>query len=126
MKIAAIIAEYNPFHTGHEYQIQELRGLLGEDTAIIAIMSGNFTQRGEPSIFDKATRAKMAVLSGVNLVLELPFPFSMLSAELFARAGVHIAHKINVVDYLCFGTENGDLNFLLEIKRKRNRNRNKK
>ena len=75
MKVAAIITEYNPFHNGHKYQIDELRRTLGEDTAIIAIMSGNYTQRGEIAVADKTERAKAAVLSGVNLVLELPFPF---------------------------------------------------
>ena len=99
MKIAAIIAEYNPFHTGHEYQIKELRNLLGEDTAIIAIMSGNFTQRGEPSIFDKATRSKMAVLSGANLVLELPFPFSSATA---AKRGLNFLICSSIISVLEF------------------------
>jgi cytidyltransferase-like protein len=83
MKLAAIIAEYNPFHNGHKYQIDKARKLLGEDTAIIAIMSGNYTQRGEIAIADKTARAKLAVLEGVNLVLELPFPFSSATAEIF-------------------------------------------
>ena len=74
MKVAAIITEYNPFHNGHEYQIKKTREILGEDTAIIAIMSGNFTQRGEPAIADKLIRASAAVECGVDLVLELPFP----------------------------------------------------
>ena len=107
MKIAAIITEYNPFHNGHQYQIDKARELLGEDTAIIAIMSGNFTQRGELAIADKTVRAKAAVECGVNLVLELPFPFSMSSAEFFARSGVRIANKLGVVDYLIFGSELG-------------------
>ena len=75
MKVAAIISEYNPFHNGHKYQIDKIREILGEDTAIIAIMSGNFTQRGEIAIADKTVRAASAVECGVNLVLELPFPF---------------------------------------------------
>ena len=80
MKVAAIISEYNPFHNGHKYQIDKVREILGEDTAIIAIMSGNFTQRGEIAIADKTIRASAAVECGVNLVLELPFPFCMSSA----------------------------------------------
>lgn len=115
MLIAAIIAEYNPFHNGHKYQIDELRKTLGDDTAIIAIMSGNFTQRGEPAIVDKLARAECAVNGGVNLVLELPFPYSMSSAELFARAGVLIAENLGVVDYLCFGSECGSINKLKRI-----------
>ena len=76
MKNVAIISEYNPFHTGHKYQIEAIREEFGRDTRIIAIMSGNFTQRGELAIIDKYTRAECAVRSGVNLVLELPFPYS--------------------------------------------------
>jgi len=115
MKVAAIIAEYNPFHNGHEFQIKKVRELLGDDTAIIAIMSGNFTQRAEPAIFEKFTRAKVAVDSGVNLVLELPFPFSSQSAEYFARAGVHIAEALGLVDYLAFGSECGDIELLKRV-----------
>lgn len=105
MKVAAIIAEYNPFHNGHKYQIDKARELLGEDTAIISIMSGNYTQRGEIAIADKAIRSRAAVDSGVNLVLELPFPHSMASAEFFATAGVYIANALGMVDYLVFGSE---------------------
>lgn len=115
MKTAAIIAEYNPFHNGHKYQIDKLREQLGADTAVIAIMSGNFTQRGELAIADKTVRARAAIDSGVNLVLELPFPYSMSSAEFFAAAGVHIANSIGVVDFLVFGSENGDIGTLSEI-----------
>ena len=74
MKTVAIVAEYNPFHTGHAYQIQKIREQFGKDTAIIAISSGNFVQRGDVAVADKLTRAKCAVLCGANLVLELPFP----------------------------------------------------
>lgn len=115
MKVAAIISEYNPFHKGHEYQIKKLRESLGEDTAVIAIMSGNFTQRGEVAITDKTIRARAAVECGVNLVLELPFPFSMSSAEFFAKSGVKIADKIGVVDYLVFGSESGNIDELSDI-----------
>ena len=115
MKVAAIIAEYNPFHNGHKYQVDKIREILGEDTAVIAIMSGNFTQRGEPAITDKTIRAKAAVMCGVNLVLELPFPFSMSSAEFFAKSGVRIANEIGVVDHLVFGSESGDVRELSDI-----------
>ena len=115
MKVAAIISEYNPFHNGHQYQIDKTRELLGDDTAIIAIMSGNFTQRGELAITDKTIRAKAACECGVNLVLELPFPFSMSSAEFFAASGVKIANSIGIVDHLVFGSESGDIDEIANI-----------
>ncbi len=115
MKTVAIISEYNPFHNGHLYQIKKIREELGSDTAIIAIMSGNYTQRGEIAIMEKWARAKTAALSGVNLVLELPFPYSASSAEFFARAGVSIANSLGVVDYLSFGSELGDISKLSKI-----------
>ena len=115
MKTVAIIAEYNPFHNGHKYQIDTIRDMLGEDTAIIAVMSGNYMQRGEPSFAYKTVRAQAAVDCGVNLVLEIPFPFSMTSAEHFAMSGVTIASSLGVVDYLAFGSECGDISTLTEI-----------
>ena len=115
MATAAIIAEYNPFHKGHEHQIKSLRKMLGDDTEIIAIMSGSTVQRGDVAVLDKYTRAECACLSGVNLVLELPFPFSSLSAELFAASGVKIADSLGVVDYLAFGSESGDIDELVKI-----------
>ena len=115
MKVAGIISEYNPFHNGHEYQIKKLREMLSEDTAIVAVMSGNYTQRGEIAVADKLIRAKAALECGVNLVLELPFPFSMSSAEFFAKSGVKILGEIGVVDYLAFGSESGDINELSDI-----------
>ncbi len=111
MKTVAIISEYNPFHSGHEYQLKRIREDFGESTAIVAIMSGNFTQRGEVAFASKMQRAKAAVLAGVNLVLELPFPFSSSSAEIFAKSGVKIAEGIGA-DYLSFGSESGDINEL--------------
>ena len=114
MKTVAIISEYNPFHSGHKYQINKIREEFGIDTAIVAVMSGNFTQRGEIAFFSKGSRAKAAVLSGVNLVLELPFPFSSSSAEIFAKSGVKIAESIGA-DYLSFGSESGNLEELLRV-----------
>ena len=112
MATVAIISEYNPFHNGHEYQIKKIREELGLDTKIIAIMSGSFTQRGENAIFDKATRAKCAVLGGVNLVLELPFPFCASGAEFFGSAAVKLINSIGGIDYLSFGSECGDIELL--------------
>ena len=117
MKTVAIISEYNPFHNGHLYQIEKVREHFGDDTAIIAIMSSNFTQRGDVAIMDKWARAESAVRCGVNLVLELPFPYSMSSAEFFAKAGVHIADSIGVVDVIAFGSESGDITHLVETAR---------
>ena len=110
-----IICEYNPFHNGHLYQIEKIREQFGEDTNIVAVMSGNYVQRGGVAITDKGIRAKCAVLSGVNLVLELPFPFSMASAEYFARAAVHILTKIGCVDYISFGSESGSVDELTRV-----------
>jgi len=112
MKTVAIISEYNPFHSGHFHQIESIRKEFGEDTRIVAIMSGNYTQRGQIAMMDKSARAKMAVLCGVNLVLELPFPYSLGSAEIFARAGVSIADRIGGIHLLSFGSECGDLSLL--------------
>ena len=115
MKIVAIVAEYNPFHYGHLYLVEKIREHFGEDTAIVAIMSGNFTQRGELALFNKIERAKCALACGVNLILELPFPFSMSSAEYFSRSAIHIADSLGVVDALAFGSECGNLNDLLRV-----------
>ena len=89
MKTAGIIAEYNPFHTGHEYQINYIKEKLRIDYAVIA-MSGDFVQRGTPALFSKYVRAEMALQSGADLVLELPVSISSASAELFARGGVQL------------------------------------
>ena len=105
MKICAIICEYNPFHNGHLYQIQEAKRLSGAD-AILCIMSGNFVQRGEAAILDKFTRAKHAVLAGADVVVELPTPFAISNAELFAKGAISILSKIPSVTTLCFGAEN--------------------
>ena len=117
MTTVAIICEYNPFHNGHKYQIEKIREEFGIDTAIIAIMSGNYTQRGDIAILDKAERAKCALECGANLVLELPFPYSCASAEIFAMAGIHIANMLGGIDYLSFGSESGDIDKLTETAR---------
>ncbi len=115
MKTVAIISEFNPFHQGHALLFRRIKERLGNDTAIISIMSGNYVQRGEPAILPKQARAESAVRGGADLVLELPFPYSMSSAERFARAGVYIADAIGCVDYLAFGSEAGDTEPLLRI-----------
>ena len=102
-----IIAEYNPFHTGHAHQIAEIKKCTSAE--IIAVMSGSFTQRGEPTILDKWTRAKLAVLGGVDLVLELPFVSAVRSAQDFARGGIGLLESLGVVDTLAFGAELADL-----------------
>lgn len=108
-KTVGIICEYNPFHSGHRYQIEEVRS-LGFDR-IVCVMSGNSVQRGEFAITDKYTRAEMAVNGGADLVLELPFPYSSSSAEFFALAGVRILENAGV-DAICFGSECGDIDKL--------------
>ena len=115
MKTVLIISEYNPFHKGHKYQLDDIRKQYGEDTAIIALMSGNYTQRGDVAIMDKYVRAECAVRGGANLVLLLPFPYSASSAEFFANAGVAIANSLGIVDILAFGSESGDVNFLYSV-----------
>ena len=106
MKTVGIICEYNPFHNGHKKQIDAIRRELGEDCAIVCLMSGNFVQRGLPAIFHKSLRAQAALLSGADLVLELPITYALSSAEGFAAGGVKILSGF--CDALCFGTETGD------------------
>lgn len=114
MKVVGIIAEYNPFHKGHEYQIQKIRQDMHADYIIIA-MSGNFLQRGAPALCDKYTRTEMALRCGADLVLELPTLWATASAEYFAQGGVQLLANTGVVTHLAFGTETTDLNGLLQI-----------
>lgn len=108
MKISAIICELNPFHSGHAYIFSEAEK---ESDVLIAVMSGNFVQRGECAVYHKYRRAEKAVLGGANLCVELPFPFSSSSAEFFARAGVRIAEALLCTD-IWFGSECADLQAL--------------
>lgn len=108
MRTAGIIIEYNPLHAGHLYQLEETRRILGQDTAIIGVMSGDFVQRGDFAIVGRQARAKAAVESGVDLVLELPLPWAVGSAERFADGGVAALAATGVVDRLVFGSECGD------------------
>ncbi|WP_163192620.1 nucleotidyltransferase [Clostridium thermarum] len=114
MKVAAIICEYNPLHNGHLYQIDLTKKITGCDS-LIAIMSGNFVQRGEPAIIDKWLRTKMALSNGVDLVMELPSIYALSSAEFFAEGAVSILNNLNVVNALCFGSECGEILPLLRI-----------
>lgn len=107
MKIVGVVAEYNPFHAGHRYHIEETRRRIGEDCAVVAVMSGNFVQRGECAITDKWTRARMALEGGADLVLELPTVWAASSAEHFAFGAVSIL-KAAGVQVLSFGSEGGD------------------
>lgn len=116
MKVNGIIAEYNPFHNGHKYQLETCRQMTGADYTIIAI-SGNFMQRGTPAILNKYLRAEMALLNGADLVLEIPAFYACGSAEFFAKGAVSLLDKLGVVDYLCFGSEHGDTNGLYQIAR---------
>lgn len=104
MKTTAIIAEYNPFHNGHKYQLDKIREQTDTDY-IIVIISGEFTQRGIPAICNKETRTRIALENGADVVIELPVLFSTGSAEIFARGSVDILDKLNTVDYLVYGTE---------------------
>ena len=108
MKAIGIIAEYNPFHNGHAYQIAELKRKTNADFVVIA-MSGNFVQRGAPAIVDKYCRAKMALLCGADLVIELPNVWAVSSAEDFAMAGVTLFDKMGCIDGICFGAESDRL-----------------
>jgi predicted nucleotidyltransferase len=113
MRTCGIISEYNPFHNGHAYQIQKARELSGAD-CILAVMSGNFVQRGEPAIVDKWKRAEAAVRNGADVVIELPYFYATQSASRFAQGGVE-ALKIAGADAICFGSECGNLENLQEI-----------
>lgn len=108
MQTAGIIIEYNPMHDGHLYLLEQVREQLGADTAFVGVMSGNFVQRGDFALLRKHARARAAVENGVDLVLELPLPWAVSSAERFARGGVEILTATGVVTHLAFGSECGD------------------
>ena len=112
MTVTGIIAEYNPLHRGHEYQIAQARRLTGADY-IVVVMSGCFTQRGTPAVLDKYDRTRMALSGGADLVLELPVRFACASAEYFASGAVSVLNRLGCVDYLGFGSECGDTQALI-------------
>jgi len=112
MRVLGIIAEYNPFHNGHLYHLRESVRLVSPDYTV-CVMSGNFTQRGEPAMADKWIRAEMAVRNGIDLVIELPFAFACNNAEYFAAGAVDILNRLGCVTHLSFGSEAGELDPLL-------------
>jgi len=108
MAVAGIVCEYNPFHLGHARQLRQVREQLGADAGIVCLMSGNFVQRGEPAVFDRAVRAAAAVDSGADLVLELPVTCALRSAEGFASGAAELFTLLGGTDFLAFGCECGD------------------
>ncbi|MBP3700653.1 MAG: nucleotidyltransferase family protein, partial [Lachnospiraceae bacterium] len=114
MKVAGIIAEYNPFHNGHAYHIAETRRLTGADYIVVA-MSGDFVQRGEPAILDKYARARMALQNGADLVIELPTAYACGSAEYFATGAIRTLQSLGVVDVISFGCETQDVTLLTQL-----------
>lgn len=114
MNVLGIVAEYNPFHNGHAYHLQTSKEIVAADYTI-AIMSGNFSQRGTPSIVDKWSRTQMALEGGIDLVLELPTIYSISSAENFAHGALKILDSLQLVTHLSFGSETGNLEILEEF-----------
>lgn len=113
MRVNGIIAEYNPFHNGHKYHLDTFRKQTDADYTVV-VMSGDFTQRGAPALLPKHERAKMALAGGADLVLELPLYYACGSAEYFAGGAVALLDKLGVIDYLGFGSEDGDIDRILE------------
>lgn len=116
MKIAAIIAEYNPFHNGHKYQLEQVRTLTGADLILI-MMSGDFVQRGGPACMDKYARCRMALAAGADIVCELPAYGASASAEIFAESAVALLNRLGCIDYLCFGCESAQTGYFHTIAR---------
>ncbi len=115
MPAIGIISEYNPFHSGHAWQISQARKLAGKDSAVVVVMSGNWVQQADCAIADKWTRARLALMGGTDLVLELPTLWATASAERFARGGVFLLESSGVVDLLSFGSECGDTALLQRV-----------
>lgn len=114
MKVLGIICEYNPFHNGHLYHINMAKKTTGADY-VVCVMSGNFVQRGNPSLLNKWTRTKMALKNGVDVVIELPLPFSIASAPYFAMGGIKLLDSLNIVSDFCFGAETSDISILKNL-----------
>lgn len=114
MKTIGIVAEYNPFHNGHKYQIEQTKKQLGADNVVV-VMSGNFVQRGGVAWTDKYLRTKMAIDCGADFVFELPTVFACASAETFALGSVALLDSLGFVDEICFGSEEGNLEILEKI-----------
>lgn len=107
MKIGAVVCEYNPFHNGHKYHLQKIQS--SQVTHVVSVMSGDFTQRGEPAILSKYVRTKMALMNGADLVIELPTTYSMSYAENFAQSAIHLINALGCVDTISFGCETPDI-----------------
>lgn len=114
MNLLGLVVEYNPFHNGHKYHLEKSKKITNA-THTMAIMSGSFLQRGEPALFDKYTRAEMAVKSGVDLVIELPTLYACQSAEIFSHGAITTLNSLNCVNSVCFGSEEGDVDILTTI-----------
>ena len=115
MQVVGIVAEYDPFHTGHAYQIARTRAELGEDAPVVAVMSGCWVQGGRCAAADKWTRSRLALTGGVDLVLELPTVWAVSSAETFAQGAVGVLAASGVVDVLSFGSECGAADRLRQV-----------
>ena len=113
-KVGAVICEYNPLHQGHRFQIREIRQLIGEEGVILSLMSGDFVQRGEPALYSKFARAEAACRCGADLVIELPLPWALSSAEGFARGAVGLLGALGAT-HLSFGSEAGETGPLEEL-----------
>ena len=111
MNVVGVIAEYNPFHNGHKYQLDKIKKMTHADYCIV-VMSGDFVQRGAPALIDKYSRTKMALLNGADLVFELPVYYATGSAEYFAAGAVALLDRLGVVNSICFGSECGDISVL--------------
>jgi predicted nucleotidyltransferase len=113
MNVVGLIVEYNPFHNGHHYHFQQAKKT--NQTAVVAVMSGHFLQRGEPAVVGKFARAQMALAAGIDLVLELPTAYCIQNAELFAYGAVSTLHSLGIVDEICFGSESGEIEWLKNL-----------
>ena len=111
MAVIGIVCEYNPFHRGHELHIQKSRAALGEESAVLCVQSGDFVQRGEAAVYDKFARAEASCRCGADLVVELPLPWCLSSAEGFARGAVSLLGALGAT-HLSFGSETGELEAL--------------
>ena len=114
MKICAVICEFNPFHNGHKYLLEQARKQSGCD-AVVCVMSGNFVQRGEPAIIDKSARVKSALLNGADCIIELPVLYATANAECFAYGGINIIKRLNGVTHLAFGCEDASIDVIMKL-----------
>ena len=115
MSVIGVVAEYNPFHLGHEHHLTETVRQLGDDYPVVCVMSGDFIQRGQAAVYSKFARAEAAISCGVDLVLELPLPWTLLSAEGFARGAIGLLAATGVVTHLSFGSECGEVEPLEQL-----------